>query len=173
MSDTALLIVDMLNDFLLPGASLEVEGGRKIIPAIQKKIEEARSRNFPIIFICDAHEEDDPEFKYWPGHAVKGTKGAEVVEELAPEPNDLLIPKPTLSSFYKTNLEEELNKRGIKRIILTGVCTNICIHYTAFDCVSRGFEVEIPEDCVAGLTEEDHRLALKQITEILKIAKKS
>jgi nicotinamidase-related amidase len=164
----ALLITDMLGDFIDEGAPLEVSGGRDIVANIQKQIENARKANIPILYCCDRHKKDDPEFKIWPPHAVEGTKGAEIVDALKPQKDDYIIPKTTYSSFFETTLDATLKKLNASHLILTGVCTNICILYTAVDAYMRGYLVTVPETCVAALTEEDHQFALKQIKVVLK-----
>jgi len=169
VADVALLVIDMLNDFVLPGAPLEVPEARKIIPAIRKRIEDARKSGIPVIYVCDAHSEDDPEFKIWPRHAVKGTRGAEVVDELSPLGTDTIVEKTTYSAFYGTNLEATLKDKGIGRLVLVGILTNICVFFTAADAVMRGFEVEVPRDCVAAATQEEHRYALEQMEKVLKV----
>ncbi|HLB05337.1 MAG TPA: isochorismatase family cysteine hydrolase [Thermodesulfobacteriota bacterium] len=169
MPKKALLIIDMLNDFVLPGAPLEVPETRKIIPSIGREIIKAREEGYPIIYLCDGHAPDDKEFKMWPRHSVKGTKGAQVVDELEPEPKDTVVEKTTYSGFYNTRLEEVLKSLSTEEIILTGCVTNICILYTAYDLVSRGYKVTLPRDCVAGLNKEDHEFALRQMERILKV----
>jgi nicotinamidase-related amidase len=96
MAQEALLVVDMLNmlnDFVLEGAPLEVSETRKVIPAIQREIEKARAENSRVIYVCDAHAKDDKEFSRfgWPAHAVKGSKGAEIVEALKPQEGDIVL----------------------------------------------------------------------------------
>ena len=172
MPRPALLVIDMLNDFILPGAPLEVKGGRDIIPAIKSEIKKARDAGIPVFYLCDSHDKDDKEFRYWPPHAVSGSSGGNIIEELSPKKGDIVIPKKTLSSFFETPLHAELRKRKIDKLILTGVCTNICVLYAAFDGMIRGYGVEIPESCVAGLSAADHKYALSQLTEVIKIAKK-
>jgi len=164
----ALLIIDMLNDFVLKGAVLEVPAARNIIPNLKKSIDEAREKKIPIIYICDSHAEDDKEFEIFPPHAVKGTKGAQVVEELSPKHRDYLVEKTTYSGFYNTELDDLLKKLDVNELIVTGIVTNICVMYTVYDAFLRGYRVIVPEDCVAGLNEEDHKFALKQMRNILK-----
>jgi nicotinamidase-related amidase len=93
MAKEALLIIDMLNDFVLEGAPLEVPDTRKVIPVIKKEMEKAKAAGNPVIFVCDAHDKEDREFSKfgWPAHAVDGTKGAEVVDDLKPHQNDVVI----------------------------------------------------------------------------------
>jgi len=159
----------MLNDFVQEGAPLEVPATRTIVPALVKRLADARARGIPVIYICDAHQPDDPEFARmgWPPHAVKGTAGAAVVKELAPQATDPVVGKTAYSGFHRTNLQELLKSRGITDLVLTGCVTNICILYTAYDAVIRGYNVCVPIDCVAPLDPADGEFALKQMEQVL------
>jgi nicotinamidase/pyrazinamidase len=165
----ALLIIDMLNDFVLPGAPLEVPNTRKILPALAKRLAAARAAGIPVVYICDAHLPDDPEFSRmgWPPHAVRGTSGAEVIPELAPQETDPLIEKTSYSGFLHTGLEGTLQALDIGHLILTGCVTSICILFTAYDAVTRGYQVTVPADAVADLDPQDGDFALKQMNEVL------
>lgn len=165
----ALLVIDMLNDFVLPGAPLEVPLARNIIPAIRRRIDTARHDGIPIIYVCDAHSEDDPEFKIWGRHAVAGTEGARVITELGPAPDDIILAKTTYSAFYKTQLEDILKQKNIKKLTLVGILTNICVLFTAADAVMRVYRVEVPRDAVAAVTDEDQRCALGQMEKVLRV----
>jgi nicotinamidase-related amidase len=169
MSKEALLIIDMLNDFVLEGAPLEVPETRRVIPAIKKEIESTRDKGNPVIYICDAHEKEDKEFSKfgWPTHAVKGTKGAEVAEELTPQKNDIIIEKTTYSGFYNTRLDETLKSLGVDSLRLTGCVTHICVMFTASDAVLRDYKVTVVKDAVAGLSKEDHDAALRIMKSVL------
>jgi len=166
---TALLIIDMLNDFVLEGAPLEVPATRTILPTLQKRLAAARAAGVPVIYICDAHEPDDPEFARmgWPPHAIKGTPGAAVVAELAPRDNESLVEKTAYSGFHLTALEEQLRGLGVTSLVLTGCVTNICILYTAYDAVLRGLRVTVPADCVAPLDPADGEFAFRQMEQVL------
>ncbi len=166
----ALLVIDMLNDFVLPGAPLEVPKAREIIPAIRKRIDDAHKAGIPVIYVCDAHGRDDPEFKIWPPHAVKGSEGARIIDDLAPGASDLILEKTTYSAFFGTDLERILRERGITKLILVGILTNICVFFTAADAVMRGFEVEVPRDSVASTSDEEHRFALAQMEKVLRVS---
>ncbi len=169
MAKEALLIIDMLNDFVIEGAPLEVPEARKIIPAIKKEIERAEAKGSPVIYICDAHDSDDKEFNKfgWPVHAVDGTKGAEVVDDLKPEKDDIVIKKTTYSGFFNTKLEDTLKNVGIDSVRLTGCVTHICILFTASDAVLRDYKVAVVEDGVAGLAREDHGAAIRIMKNVL------
>jgi nicotinamidase-related amidase len=165
----ALLIIDMLNDFVLPGAPLEVPAARVMVPAIRRRIDEAAEAGIPVVYLCDAHREDDPEFEAWPMHAVKGTPGAVILDELAPRQGDMVVEKTTYSAFYGTRLEGVLREMGARHLTITGVLTNICVFFTAADAVMRGFGVEVARDSVAALTRDENDFALDQMAKVLKV----
>jgi nicotinamidase-related amidase len=169
MTKEALLVIDMLNDFVREGAPLEVSETRKVIPAIQREIEIARKEGRPVIYVCDTHASDDREFSKfgWPAHAVKGTKGGEVIEELKPRQGDLIVEKTTYSAFYSTNLEETLKALGVDSLRLTGCVIHICILFTAADAVLRDYAVAVVEQGVAGISREDHVAALRIMKNVL------
>lgn len=167
MAKKALLIVDMLNDFLVDGAPLQVPGGLDIVPNIRREIGKVRQEGIPVIHACDRHAPDDPEFNHWPPHAVKGTPGADIVEGLIPQAGDIVVEKTRYDAFLGTDLDERLKALGIDTIILTGVTTEICIHYTGAQAVMRGYRVEIPPDCVKGLWEDKSNAAMGMLNEVL------
>ena len=169
MKKEALLVIDMLNDFVLPGAPLEVPATRAIIPVIRNEIDKAHAVGNPVIYVCDAHEPRDREFRKfgWPAHAVKGTKGAEIIDELKPTGEDAVIYKRTYSGFFGTTLDATLKLLGVDALRLTGDVTHICVLFTASDAVLRDYEVTVLENGVAGLTEEDHEAALRIMKNVL------
>ncbi len=103
----------------------------------------------------------------WPPHAVKGTKGADVVKELKPVKGDIVIEKKTYSGFYNTKLHGILKKMGINSLRLTGCVTQICIMFTASDAVLRDYKVTVVKNGVAGITKEDHDAALRIMKNVL------
>ncbi len=163
----ALLIIDMLKDFVKENAPLEVPESRNIIIPIKNLITRARETKTPILYISDSHREDDPEFNIWPKHCVSGTEGSEVIDELKPEKNDYIVRKRKYSGFFGTDLDLILRELSVDELIITGVVTNICVLYTSSDAANRGYSIVVPRDCIAGLNKEDHEWALKQIEEIL------
>jgi nicotinamidase-related amidase len=169
MAKEGLLIIDMLNDFVRPGAPLEVPANRTILPALQTRLAEARAGGVPVIYLCDAHQPDDQEFVRmgWPPHGVKGSAGAEVVAELAPLETDPVVEKSSYSGFHHTGLEGILQSHGVDRLVLTGCVTNICILFIAYEAVIRGYHVTVPADCVAALDPVDGEFALRQMEQVL------
>jgi nicotinamidase-related amidase len=169
MPKEALVIIDMLNDFVLPGAPLEVPDNRKAIPGIKREIEAARREGRAVIYICDRHAPDDREFSRfgWPAHGVKGTRGADIVEDIKPGEGAVVVEKATYSGFYNTKLEEILKGLGVEHIRMTGCVTHICIMFISFELVLRGYEVSVVLDGIAGLAKEDHEAALRIMKDVL------
>ncbi len=166
-ADSALLVIDMLNDFIEEGGALSVPGAKRIVPRIAELIAEARREGVPVIYVTDAHREDDHEFRYWPPHAVTGSWGAGVVVELAPQAGDYIVPKRRYSAFFGTDLDNYLREMGVKTLYLTGVLTNICVYATALDASMRNYTVKVFKDAVASLSEETDRFVFQQLEEVL------
>ncbi|OAQ21861.1 cysteine hydrolase family protein [Thermosulfurimonas dismutans] len=164
-----LVVIDMLNDFMDPRGILYCgEAARKIIPEVKKLIEEFRSRKEPVIYVCDAHDPDDREFQAFPAHCVKGTWGAEVIPEIAPEPGDKVLPKTRFDAFFRTELEEVLKELEVTEVWLCGVCTSICVMDTAAGAFFRGFKVVVPKRAVGDFDPEAHAFALRRMERIYK-----
>ncbi|MDI6891636.1 MAG: isochorismatase family cysteine hydrolase [Actinomycetota bacterium] len=166
-SRSALLIIDMLNDFVKEGGALVVPAAAGIISHIEVELKKAREAKTPVIYVNDSHSPDDAEFESWPKHAVEGTWGAEVVKELAPSEGEHVVSKRRYSGFFGTNLDLLLHELDVKTLTLTGTVTNICVYSTALDAYMRGYEIVVVENCIAGLTKEDHETALRWMKELL------
>ena len=164
----ALLVIDMLNDFVRPGAPLEVPETREILPALRRRIAKARREGELVVYVCDAHRANDPEFARmgWPPHAVEGTPGAGVVDSIAPEPGDVVVEKRTYSGFHGTPLRFILRRNDVRGLTLSGCVTNICILFIAAEAGIRGYEVTVDERYVAGLSRKDHDFALDQMEKV-------
>ncbi|AFV12021.1 isochorismatase hydrolase [Thermacetogenium phaeum DSM 12270] len=168
MGGKALIVVDMLNDFVVEGGALYVgEAGRRVIPVIARALEKARSHKIPVIYICDRHLPGDREFEMFPTHCVAGTWGGEVCAELAPREGDVIIPKRRYSGFYGTDLDLALRELGAEDLVLVGVCTNICVLYTAADARMRNYKVSVLKDGVASFDEKAHEFALREMEKTL------
>ncbi len=169
MKKEALLVCDMLNDFVLPGASHEVPEARTIIPVIRWEIDKAHAVGNPVVYVCDVHEPDDKEFRKfgWPAHAVRGTQGAGIIEELVPSEKDTIIYKKTYSGFYGTILDATLKRLDVGSLRITGLMTHIGVLFTASEAVLRGYTVTVVENGVAGLAREDHEAAIRIMKNVL------
>ena len=165
--DRVILVIDMLRGFLEESYPLYCGArARNIIPNVQKLLEQETKAGAKILYICDRHKPDDPEFRMFPPHCIEGTPQAEIIPELARYPGEI-IPKRSFSGFYDTPLEKKLKSLNPKTIIVYGVCTNICVLHTVADARSRGYEVEIPVACVASLDEKAHFFALEHMEKVL------
>ncbi|MFC2145713.1 cysteine hydrolase family protein, partial [Actinomycetota bacterium] len=159
----------MLNDYRDDNAPFQIPGFTNIIEPIKREIEEARKSGWPIIYLCDCHEKDDREFKLFPPHAVRGSSGASIVDELKPEGTDILVRKNTFSGFYNTELDEMLKKLSISKIVITGIITNISVICTAVDALMRDYEVDVVKDAVRGLDDRSHDFAIDQMENVFNI----
>jgi len=163
----ALLVIDMLNGFLDPKGSLYCgDDSRAIIPYIRRRTRAYARRGEPVIFACDRHAPDDPEFRLYPAHCVKGTWEAEMIPELPVPEGAHVVAKATLSSFYKTRLEGLLARLAPDEVEVVGVCTNICIYSAVADLVVRGYRVRVPRRGVATFDARAHEFALEQMASV-------
>lgn len=164
----ALLVIDMLKDFIEQGGALETgEEGREIIGFIKEKIEEYRKENYPIIFICDNHEIDDKEFDMFPSHCIADTEGSQIIDDFQVLQEDKIIRKRRYSAFYGTDLDLYLREKGVDEISLVGVNTNICVLYTAADGRNISYKVNVYKNGVASFDRGSHEFALKEIENTL------
>ena len=162
--ETALIIVDMQNDFAHPDGKLFVPSARNIIPKIKELLDRARAAGVKVIYTQDWHMKDDPEFKIWGEHAVANTWGAEIVEELKPLESDILIKKLRYDAFFGTPLDHILRIYGIRNLVITGTVANICVLHTAGSAALLGYKVIVPIDAIAALSDFDYHASLRQIS---------
>lgn len=155
-----LIVLDMINDHLTPGRPLEVPRAREIVPALRARLEGARARGVPVIYACDSHDPADPDYGFWPEHALEGSEGAAVWPEIAPLPGDRVVKKPTYSAFSRSTLGPLLEELRADEIILTGCATELGLSATAVDALQRGYVVTVPPDCQAGVTEIAEQVTL-------------
>jgi len=175
----ALLVIDMQHDFLDEGVPLEAAGGRDIIPAVARTVAAARQAGVPVIYTQEAHRpgrvdsgrEADPGMgtDYYPGgsggqplpeHCVEGTRGIEIVSELACAPGDLRVLKRRYSCFLGTDLDLLLRGLRVDTLLVTGVDSNVCVLWTTGDGFQLDYHVRVIEDCTAGTSPEEHEAAL-------------
>jgi nicotinamidase/pyrazinamidase len=163
---TALIIVDMLNDFVRADGALVVPKAKELIPNQKKLLEKARKIGFEILFLADNHMPDDPEFEIWPKHCVQGTHGAKVIDELTPLKSEKIIPKRRYSGFFGTDLDLTLREADVERIILVGVLTDICVMYTSADASARNYEVIVISDATGTTDSSVQEFTLKHIEKV-------
>ena len=167
-SRSALVIIDLANDFVYPGGVIADAGGpayqalaQAIVPRLERLVAAARKAGVQIVYATDAHTPQDFELKKWPPHAMKGTKLAAIVDALAPQPGDLVIEKRTYSPFASSDLDGELKSRGIDKLYITGLHTDCCARHTSGDAFQKGYDLVWISDALAAFTEDAHQQGLE------------
>lgn len=162
----AILVVDMLNDFVRPDGALSVPGAQEIIPNIQRELRQARQEGLTVIYVCDAHDPDDIEFQRYPAHALEGDFGAEIISELTPQPGEAVIKKKRLSVFFNTELDDVIRRLAPEKVTVVGVVTHICIMEAVAGLCDRDIPARVPKDCVADFDEELEAAAFKRMATV-------
>ena len=164
----ALLVIDLLNDFVHPRGALFVgEKAKEVITFSQELVSECRKENIPIIYVCDSHRPDDQEFTLFPPHAIEGSWGGKVTEELTPQAGDYIIPKRRFSAFFGTSLDLLLREKKIEELEIVGVCTHICVLYTSAGALMLNYQVVVREKGVTSFDLAAHEWALREMKNTL------
>lgn len=161
-ASTAVVVINMQNDFVKQGGSLLVPDAEATIPAIKGLLDLARASRMRIVYCQDTHRRGDPEWQIWPEHCREGSWGWEVVAELAPDVDDTVLPKDRHDAFYGTPLDHLLRLWGVQTLVLCGTVANICVHYTASSAALRSYHVVIPRDAISALEPFDLEASLRQ-----------
>ncbi len=172
---TALLVIDMQNDFIEEGSVLEVPNIRDQIPKIKKLIETCRGIGIPIIYTKQVYRADTAVrplildmFTLLDKKGLReGSEGAEIHKDLKPLPSDFIVKKLRFSAFYNTDLESILrnikSRRSIDTVIICGTVTNICCESTARDAFERDYRVVFGSDITSAWSDEFQKLSLQII----------
>ncbi|XP_047332563.1 probable inactive nicotinamidase At3g16190 [Impatiens glandulifera] len=163
---SALLVIDMQKDFILPGSLLLVNGGLAIAPNVIKAVEVARQRGMLIIWVVREHDPFGRDVELFRRHLYsdgevgpvsKGSVGAELVDGLVIKDGDYKLVKTRFSAFFATHLDSFLKTSNIKNLVVTGVQTPNCIRQTVFDAVALDYEsVSVLVDATAASTPDIH-----------------
>jgi nicotinamidase-related amidase len=157
----ALVIVDMLKDFV--DGTLANPRAQQIVEPLQRLLSHARENGWVVVFSNDAHRPDDPELKVWGEHAMEGTPGAQVIDELEPREGDIVSDKRTYGAFDDTGLAEQLRERGVDEVVVTGQHTHICVRHSSYGALRHGFDVTVPRDAVCAFEGVDEDEALEYL----------
>jgi nicotinamidase/pyrazinamidase len=179
---TALLVVDVQNDFADPGGSLYVEGGEKVVPLVNREVDRARSAGAAVIYTRDWHPPETPHFEKhggkWPVHCVRETWGAEYHPDLEVAGDQIRkatgwedgysgfsVQRLETGDVASTGLEEQLHERGIERVVVVGLATDYCVKETGLDAVEKGFDATVLRDAVRAVDVEpgDGERALEEL----------
>lgn len=184
-SRTALIIIDMQRDFLLPGGFGETLGndvsllGAAIDP-IRRLLSAARELGILVIHTREGHRpdlSDAPKAKVERGAPsmrigapgpmgrilIRGEPGHDIIPELYPIAGEPVIDKPGKGAFYATDLHSILHNRAIESLIVCGVTTEVCVHTTVREANDRGYRCIVPSDCCASYFPEFHAMGLRMI----------
>jgi nicotinamidase-related amidase len=145
---SALVIVDMLNDFL--SGPLKTQEAMKTIEPVKTVLDKFRSHKLPVIYVNDHHYPDDFEIRIWGQHAMAGTDGSKIFEAISPKEKEYVIEKHTYSGFYGTPLDYILRSNKVEAVVLVGLDADICVRHTAADAFYRGYSIFIVRDAVAA-----------------------
>lgn len=166
--DTALLIIDVIND-------LEFDGGEELltyalpmaerIAVLKRRLAEQR---IPTVYLNDNFGQWRSDFRSVVSQNQEGVRGAPIARLLAPAEDDYFVLKPKHSGFFGTTLETLLRFIGPKRLILTGLTTEMCVLFTAIDAYMRDYRIAVPEDCSAARSAECHAEVIGYMAKVLK-----
>ncbi|MDI6861338.1 MAG: isochorismatase family cysteine hydrolase [Caldisericia bacterium] len=169
-----LLIIDMQYDFIKSPSPVFVNECRDIIPNIQKILNRFREKNLPRIFVKREHREsgidvDLPRRELFiknGGFLIENNLGSEIINELRPNKDEIVVIKRRFSAFFGTELDFLLRRMEIKTLILTGIQTPNCIRTTAFDAISYDYEVIVISDATKSKTDEIQNANLLDMKEV-------
>jgi nicotinamidase/pyrazinamidase len=168
---TALLVVDVQNDFADPSGSLSVRGGADIVPRLNAEIQRAMEAGATVIYTQDWHPPSTPHFAkdggIWPVHCVTDTWGAAFHPALVVAGpsvrkgsngedgySGFTMRDPVTGADRPTELESMLREQGVSRVVIGGLATDYCVRATAMDAVDRGFAVAVLTDAVAAVERQ-------------------
>jgi len=172
--ESALIIIDMQNDFVIPGAPACVAGAHETIPRVREVLDWFREKKWPVFYVVREHRHDgsDVEITRLEGflkgtpYVIPGTKGCDIVDELKPLPHEYRVVKQRFSAFMHTELDFMLRRLGIKNICVCGTQYPVCIRTSVFDGVAYGYNVTVLTDATSAQTLGIARANIRDIKDI-------
>jgi ureidoacrylate peracid hydrolase len=160
---TAVIVVDMVNEFFEPGGKMVLEGGTALYAQVNALLDAAHQAHIAVFYTNQWLRPDDALFKKRIPHCLIDTWGAQIVDALHRTPDDIVVPKRRYSAFFGTDLDLHLRERHIATVLVTGVVTNICVRSTVHDAFFLGYEAVVPSECVAATTSQAQATSLYDI----------
>jgi len=163
---TAVLVIDMINEFCKPGGKMVLPGYESLMPAQTALIARARALDVPVIFVQDSHRKNMRRDREWvkrTPHGIEDTWATQVIDDLAPHPDDIRVIKHRYSAFFQTDLDLVLKDMLIDQVVIFGVVTNICVRSTVHDAFFLGYEVVVPADACAATGPREQESTLYDI----------
>ena len=162
-SRTAVVVVDMINEFCKPGGKMVLPGYEALVPPQLAVIEAARASGAIVVWVHDSHRRNlrrDREWLKRTPHAEEGTWATQVIDDLGARDDEIHVVKHRYSSFFQTDLDVTLKDMLVDQLVVFGVVTNICVRSTVHDAFFNGYEVVVPRDCCAatGAREQESTL---------------
>jgi nicotinamidase/pyrazinamidase len=167
---TALLVVDVQNDFADPNGNLYVDGGEQVVEVVNREVADALAAGATVVYTQDWHPPVTPHFEkdggIWPVHCVAGTWGAEFHPSLVVQPEAEVVRKgvggedgysgftvrePQSGERHGTGLEDVLRRQGVEKVVVAGLATDYCVRETVLDALSRGFAATVVTDAVRAV----------------------
>jgi ureidoacrylate peracid hydrolase len=157
LSKTAILIVDMVNDFCTQGGKMVLEDGYLVVEPIKKLVDAGRAHGMPIVWVCQEYRvgKYDKVTEKRIGTCYAGSWGSQLIDAFEIKADDYVVKKRRYSGFFQSDLDITLNDMGAQKVIVTGCVTNICIRGTVADAFQLGYEVFVPKDCVRATAERE------------------
>ena len=168
-SSTALLLIDVINDFEFENGTALFELAMPVGKQIAKLKAEAKRCGIPVIYVNDNFGKWQSDLNKIVSHCLEDdVRGEPFVRLVLPDEDDYFVLKPKHSGFYCTSLELVLKHLGARNLILAGIAGNNCVLFTANDAYMRDFQIFVPRDCTVSETDELNDYALKQMAKVLK-----
>ena len=169
-SDTALLIIDVLNDLDFPGGERVLPWALRMVESLSPFAEQMRKAKVPVIYVNDNFDQWHSNFGELYKYCTRpDSRGRDVARALKPRPEDYFILKPKHSAFFATSLVPLLQHLHTKKLILAGLATNLCVFFTAHDAHMHEYKITVLSDCCAAESDTDHDLALEQLQRFLHV----
>jgi nicotinamidase-related amidase len=165
---TVLLIIDAVNDLEFSNGEQLLEFALPMAERIAALKRRAAKAGIPAIYLNDNFGQWRSDFRAVVKQNMEGVRGAPIVRLLAPADDDYFVLKPKHSGFFGTTLETLLRFIGPRRLILTGLTSDMCVLFTAMDAYMRDYELAIPADCSASSSAEQHAQMIAYMGRVLK-----